>query len=201
MLLGFLHALHECSVGHVGFNVLDDKTFWAFLLVLVRALRLHLLLPLTLLLAVDLVTLHDVLRDESDGFCDAVLAGTGSCHQHVHQRGLVFYIVDVFEARFPQVSSQSREHRMCHRWLVDLRCLGDEELDERGKLRRHFGRKRTITTSVCANSVFVFVLVFVEKSRNIKCSLQQFRHRLVLTPVASTLDGVHPLLATFAIRR
>ena len=90
---------------------------------------------------------------------------------------------------------------MCHRWLVDLRCLGDEELDERRKLRRHFGRKRTITTSVCANHVIVIVIVIVDQPCLLNRSTQDFGEGFVLTPVASALDCVEPLLATLAIRR
>ena len=120
MLVGLSHTHHESRIGHIGVNLLDNKTFRALAFVFIRALRVHLLLPVGLSFQVLSITLADISHDVVDGLRDTILTGSRSSHQHVHKRGFVHHIVDIRKTDLPQMSTQRRKDSVSHSRLIDI---------------------------------------------------------------------------------
>ena len=76
MAFCLVRTRHQSCVGHIAMNLLNDETLWALRLVLVGALGVHLVLPLSLALLIDLVAFADVGHDVVDGLVDTTLTCT-----------------------------------------------------------------------------------------------------------------------------
>ena len=76
-------------------NFLDDNALGTFLLVLVRPLCLHILLPLPFTLHVHLVTFADVRHQVIDWLADTAFPCPRRSHQHIGVCRLVQGVVDV----------------------------------------------------------------------------------------------------------
>ena len=132
--------MHEGGIRHVGVNLLDDKPFGSVSLVLVRPLRLHLALPLALTAQVVEVAPANVGHDAVDGFGDAILPCSRSRHEHVHERCLVLHVVDIPEARLPEVCPKCGEYGMRHGRFVKRGRFANEQADKWRQCAGHWGR-------------------------------------------------------------
>ena len=183
VLVGLSHALHEGSIGHVGVNLLDNQALGTLGLVLVGALRVHLLLPSLLALQVLSVTAADVGHDAVDGFRDTILTGSRSRHQAVHQRGLVLHVVDIAEARLVQMGTERGEYRVSHSRTVDVGRVLQQQLDQRRQplrhLRRHSAKPRFRVRGIHFRR---------EASDDL---LKQFRHRVEPTLTSRMDESSH----------
>ena len=121
MSLGIIHALHEGCRCHIRIHFLYHQVGRTLRLILVRAHRIHLHLPLFLALHIHLVTLMDIGHDVADRSIHAALSGARRGHEHIHESGFVLYAIDIFKAHLIEVGCKRWKYGMSHGWLVDVR--------------------------------------------------------------------------------
>ena len=194
MFLSLLHAEHEGWVGHVDVHLLDYQSLWAFTLVLVGALRVAFVLPRLLSRSLFCVTCSDVSHDVVDGFRNALLARTRWRTEDRHQCGLMLHIVDISEASAAEMGGKWWEDGLRYGWLIHLRRLRDEELDEARQLWGQFVDVIEIRVGVAdVAEVSLLIVLALPLLQLVLAEFDGFahdaRHHVALLARASALHG------------
>ena len=106
MSFGLIKSCHECRIGHVTVNLLNDQPLRSVGLVLIGTLRVALLLVLILTPLIHGVSFADISHDVVDRLIYAALTRSRFCYQAIHQRGLMLDIIGVFEPGVIKMSTQ-----------------------------------------------------------------------------------------------
>ena len=183
------HTLHESRTRHIRVNLLNHDSLRTLLLVLVRPLCLHILLPLPFTLHIHLVTFADVRHHEVNGLADTTFPSPRGSHQHIGVCRLVQRVVDISEGGLPQVRPQCRKDRVRHSRAVDVGRTAHQQTDKRRKYLGH--RRWSLRILRCFH-----VRTLLTDGQG---TLDDARHLLCLYAVARTLHRRHELLLLLAI--
>ena len=135
---------HECRTGHISINLLDNKIIRSFALILVGTLARHLLLPFLLTFQILRIPLSDILHNISNRLIHRRFTCTRTSQQARRQCSLMHNIINISEARLPEVSSQRRKDSMRHCRLINLRSPGYQQFYQLRQFLRHRWRFRII---------------------------------------------------------
>ena len=146
-----------------------------------------LLLPFRLALAVRNVPLTYVIHDILYRLLDGALANALTPYQHIHEGGLVVYVVPISELHPVHVRRQGGKHRRRHSGLIEPRHVLRQQLHQRRQLLGHLRRRRHRPAA----------------SLDGRRGLQRRQHLLqpVGHPLALRRQRVHDLLTFLALRK
>ena len=128
---------HECRTGHISINLLDNKIIRSFTLILVGTLARHLLLPFLLTFQILRIPLSDILHDILNRLIHRRFTCARTSKQARRKRSLMHYIINISEARLPEVSSQRRKDSVRHSRLINLRCPRYQQFHQLRQFLRH----------------------------------------------------------------
>ena len=135
---------HECRTGHISINLLDNKIIRSFALILVGTLARHLLLPFLLTFQILRIPLSDILHDIPNRLIHRRFTCARTGKQARRKRSLMYYIINVSEARLPEVCSERWEDSVRHSRFINLRCPRYQQFHQFRQFLRHRWRVRII---------------------------------------------------------
>ena len=135
---------HECRIGHIGINLLYNEVVRSLTLVLVGALARHLLLPFLLTFQILRIPFPDILHNIANRLVYRRFTCARTSQQARRQCSLMHYIINISEARLPEVRSQRRKDSVRHSRLINLRCPRYQQFHQFRQFLRHHRRVRII---------------------------------------------------------
>ena len=128
---------HECRTGHIGINLLDNEIIRSFALILVGTLARHLLLPFLLTFQILRIPLSDILHDILNRLIHRRFTCTRTSQQARRQCSFMYYIINISEARLPEMRSERRKDSVRHSRLINLRCPRYQQFHQLRQFLRH----------------------------------------------------------------
>ena len=138
--LGLVHTLHQSRLRHIRVYYLDNQPLGTHQFVFVGTFLHAVLFPLSLAPQVLLIAPPNVGHDTLHGLVYATLTATCTCHQAVHQRGLMLCVIGIGEPHATEMCSQWRKYRMSHCRLIHHRRLRCQQLYQFWQFLRHLRR-------------------------------------------------------------
>ena len=131
---------HECRTGHISINLLYNEIIRSFALILVGTLARHLLLPFLLTFQILRIPLSDILHDIPNRLIHRRFTCARTSQQTSRKRSLMHYIINIPEARLPEMRSERREDCVRHSRLINLRCPRYQQFHQLRQFLRHLRR-------------------------------------------------------------
>jgi len=128
---------HECRTGHISINLLDNKIIRSFTLILVGTLARHLLLPFLLTFQILRIPLSDILHNISNRLIHRRFTCARTGKQASRKRSLMYYIINIPEARLPEMRSERWKDSVRHSRLINLRCPRYQQFHQFRQFLRH----------------------------------------------------------------
>ena len=135
---------HECRIGHISINLLDNEIIRSFALILVGTLARHLLLPFLLTFQILGIPFSNILHNIVNRLINRWFTCTRTGKQTRRQCSLMHYIINISEARLPEVCSERWEDSVRHSRLINLRCPRYQQFHQFRQFLRHLRRVRII---------------------------------------------------------
>ena len=135
---------HECRTGHISINLLYNEIIRSFALILVGTLARHFLLPFLLTFQILRIPLSDILHDIPNRLIHRRFTCARTGKQTRRKRSFMHYIINIPEARLPEVSSERWKDSVRHSRLINLRSPRYQQFHQFRQFLRHRWRFRII---------------------------------------------------------